>query len=217
MSRILVGTFVAMTFLLTTNTFARDRRCGCGASRPPVCCDTIVSNGCVNCGTNCPTVGCGTVVSSGCASCSGGAYQNEGANAGSGIDTHIGVNTGSGVDASGGANTGSGNIENGGGSVTGGGRLDPDVLTGQIEGSLGQLKTNTERIWTDSSGKHKRLAKFVRIEGTQVILQNAQGRTTRVDIQNLSTADQLFVDQLRQTSMKAAFPSNQQPRIAARS
>ena len=217
MSRILVGTFVAATLLLNTNTFARDRGCGCGTSRPPVCCGTIVSHGCVYCGTNCPTVGGGTVVSSGCASCSGGAYQNQGANAGSGVDTRIGVNTGGGVDTGGGANTGSGDIENGGGSVTGGGRLDPDVLTGQTEGPLGQQKTNTERIWTDSSGKHKRLAKFVRIEGTQVILQNAQGRTTRVDIQNLSTADQLFVDELRQESMTGVFSSNQQPRIATRS
>jgi hypothetical protein len=220
MARILICTFVAATLLLNTRTFARDRRCGCGTSRPTVCCDTIVSDGCdgcVNCGANFPTVGCGTVVSSGCASCSGGAYQIEGANAGSGVDTRIGINTGSGVDTGGGANAGSGDIKNGGGSVTGGGRLDPDVLTGQTGGPLGQQNVNTERIWTDSSGQHKRLARFIRIEGTQVILQNAQGRTTRVDIQSLSTADQLFVDQLRQTSMKAAFPSNQQPRVATRS
>jgi SLA1 homology domain 1, SHD1 len=100
--------------------------------------------------------------------------------------------------------------------VTSGGRLDPDVLTGQTDGLLGQQIINTERIWTDSSGKHKRLAKFVRIEGTQVILQNAQGRTTRVAIQSLSTADQLVVDQLRQISITGTSPSKQ-PRIATRS
>jgi hypothetical protein len=210
MSRILVGTFVAMTFLLTTNTFARDRGCRCGTNCPPISCGTVVSNGCASCGTSCPPVDSGSAVSNGCASCSGGAYQNGDVNTGSIVNTDSGANMGSGD------NAGSGAIENGGGSVTGGGRLDPDVLTGQTGSPLGQQIINTERIWTDSTGKHQRLARFVRIEGNQVVLQSAQGRTTRVDIQNLSTADQLFVDQLRQQSMTGAFPSNQQPRIAAR-
>ena len=222
MSRILTGTFVITTFLLTSNTFVGAQGCGCGTSSSPLHCGTVVSVECAPCRTSYTPVGCGmvvsngftsggtsfspvdysTAVSNGCASCNGGNYQGEV------------------VIANGNGNTGGSVRENVAGSVSGTrsdngkGRLDPDVLTGSPQ----DLQSfNTERIWTDSSGVHKRLARFVRIEGTQVILQNAQGRTTRVEIQNLSNADQLFLDQLRQTSMKRAFPSNQQHSVASRS
>ena len=228
MSRILTGTFVITTFLLASNTFACAQGCGCGTSLPPLRCGTVVSVECAPCRTSYTPVGCGMVVSTGCTSggtsfspvdystaVSNGCVSCNGSN-----------NQGEVVIANGNGNTGGSVRENVAGSVNGTGsvsgtgsdngkgRLDPDVLTGSPQ----DLQSfNTERIWTDSSGLHKRLARFVRIEGTQVILQNAQGRTTRVEVQNLSTADQLFLDQLRQTSMKRAFPSNQQHNIASRS
>ncbi len=222
MSRILTGTFVITTFLFASHTFARDQGCGCGTSRPPLRCGTVVSVECAPCRTSYTPVGCGmvvstgcttggtsfspvdysTAVSNGCVTCNGGNYQDK-----------VVIADGDG-NTGGSVNENVGGSVNGGGSENGKGRLDPDVLTGSPQGLQ---SINTERIWTDSSGLHKRLARFVRIEGTQVILLNAQGRTTRVEVQNLSTADQLFLDQLRQTSMKRAFPSNQQRSVASRS
>ena len=237
MSRILTGTFVITTFLLASNTFACDRGCGCGTSRPPIRCGTVVSVECVPCRTSCPPVGCvstgctsgGTsfspveysmAVSNGCVSCNGGKYQDKvviadgGGNKGGSVIENVGGSlNGGGAVNGGGSENGKGSV-NVGGSENGKGRLDPDVLTGSPQGLQ---SINSERIWTDSSGLHKRLARFVRIEGTQVILLNAQGRTTRVEVQNLSTADQLFLDQLQQTSMKRAFPSTQQHSVASRS
>ena len=101
--------------------------------------------------------------------------------------------------------------------------LDPDVLTGRTGDRLqlvstlqGQGNGRTERFWTDSSGKYKRLARFVRVEGTKVILKNAQGRTTRIDIQKLSAADQRLINQLRKESIAGPLPSDQAARIAGR-
>lgn len=202
MTRILVCLFGTTIFLLTSNSFAGDRSRGCRSNCPPVNCVTAVSNGCASCGTSCPPVEYCMSVSNGCASCSGGVHQNGdvytagGANTTSGANIASGANADSGTNTASGANAGSGATENGGGSVTGGGRLDPDVLTGQTDGPLGQQDISTERIWTDSSGKHKRLARFVGMEGTKVILMNAQGRTTRIDVVMLSAADQLLANQL---------------------
>jgi SLA1 homology domain 1, SHD1 len=238
MSRILTGTFVITTFLFASNTFVRAQGCGCGTSQPPLRSVTVVSVECAPCSSYTP-VGCGMVLSSGsssgCVSCIGGNYldqvviansivrENGGGAVNGGAVNGGAVNGGAvnGGAVNGGAVNGgavNGGAVNGGavngGAANGGGRLDPDVLTGSPQGSQSM---NAERIWTDSSGLHKRSARFIRIEGTQVILQNAQGRATRVEIQNLSNADQLFLEQVPQTSMKRAFPSNQQHSVASRS
>jgi SLA1 homology domain 1, SHD1 len=223
MSRILTGTFVITTFLFASNTFVRAQGCGCGTSQPPLRSVTVVSVECAPCSSYTP-VGCGMVLSSGsssgCVSCIGGNYLDQVVIANSIVRENGGGAVNGGAVNGGAVNGGAvnGGAVNGGavngGAANGGGRLDPDVLTGSPQGSQSM---NAERIWTDSSGLHKRSARFIRIEGTQVILQNAQGRATRVEIQNLSNADQLFLEQVPQTSMKRAFPSNQQHSVASRS
>lgn len=117
-------------------------------------------------------------------------------------------------------------MNNGGGAVNNGGnnlQLDPDVLTG-LTGDLSQPVStrqshgglSAERIWTDSSGKHQRVARFVRLEGTLVILQNAQGRTSRVELQMLSATDQRLVSELSPHSNPGQQPGDQGQRVATR-
>ena len=240
MSRILTGTFVIATSLFASNTFARAQGCGCGTSRPPLRCGTVVS---VECAPAEPAThrlvaawssvlvappaapafrqlttvrpsATGVSLATAVTTRAKLSLRTEMATPGGSVRENVAGSVNGAGSVSGTGSVSGGGTVNGAGSDNGKGRLDPDVLTGSPQ----DLQSfNTERIWTDSSGVHKRLARFVRIEGTQVILLNAQGRTTRVEVQNLSTEDQLFLDQLRQTSMKRAFPSNQQHSVASRS
>ena len=209
MTRTLICLFGTTMFLLTSNTFAGDRSRGCRSSCPQVNCVTTVSNGCGCCSISCSPVACVTApgCGNGCSSCdacqNGVVYETDGGYGNDGGDQNN--------------NGGKGN--NGGNDSP----LDPDVLS-RLDGQQQQLvstlqrqrNANTERIWTDSSGQYKRLARFVRMEGTQVILMNAQGRTTRIDVLILSAADQLLANQLSKESTPGPLPTDHENRIAGR-
>ena len=51
------------------------------------------------------------------------------------------------------------------------------------------------RLWTDASGKHQVMARFVGVVDGQVRLQKADGQFVRIVPDRLSAADRQFVEQ----------------------
>lgn len=60
-----------------------------------------------------------------------------------------------------------------------------------IAARIGRVAADEEeRTWTDSTGKHKVVARFVELDGTTVVLRREDGKTVRVPLSRLSDTDQ---------------------------
>jgi len=56
----------------------------------------------------------------------------------------------------------------------------------------GDARDEDLRTWTDSTGKHKRVAAFQKLEGDSVYLRTKDGKETKVPLEKLSEADQSY-------------------------
>lgn len=54
------------------------------------------------------------------------------------------------------------------------------------------VSTNQFRVWTDVSGKHKRTAKLVQMDGVKLVVQNENGKKLSVPLNKLSQEDKDF-------------------------
>ena len=65
------------------------------------------------------------------------------------------------------------------------------VATCLVAARIGRVVAEEgRRTWTDSTGKHEVVARFVELDGTTVVLRRNDGKTVRVPLARLSDADQ---------------------------
>ena len=74
------------------------------------------------------------------------------------------------------------------------------LANGQISSAAAQ----DSRTWKDATGKFEVTAKFVKVEGDNVVLEKADGSKLKVPLNKLSPIDQGYVEGRRSTAGSSA-------------